>query len=86
LYPTTCILYSHRSPGVGGILDKVKTREGKQEILHALREGLNDDATLEDAIDYLWYLHKVEEGLQEVETEKMIPHAEVMNQMDQWIK
>jgi len=52
----------------------MKTREGKREILRALDDALTDDATLEDAIDYLYYLHRIDEGLEEADAGKLIPH------------
>jgi predicted transcriptional regulator len=64
----------------------MKTREGKQEILRALEDALPADATLEDAIDYLYYLHQIDEGLKEADAGEMIPHEDVMREIDQWLK
>jgi predicted transcriptional regulator len=62
------------------------TSEGKRSILKALDGALPDDASLDDAIDYLWYLRQIEEGLVEAETGHLIPHEEVVKQIEQWLK
>ncbi len=51
----------------------------KQRALEALR-GLPDDATLEDAIERLCFLAKVEEGLRQSEAGDVVPHDEVKKQ------
>jgi hypothetical protein len=66
----------------------VKTTTNKESILQALEQELSDDATLEDAIDYLYYVHTIEQAIEEADAhpEKMIPHEEVMRRIDQWLK
>lgn len=49
---------------------------GKQLALEALRH-LPDDATLEDAIDRLCFLAKVEEGFRQSEAGELVPHEEI---------
>lgn len=51
----------------------------KQLALEALR-NLPDDATLEDAIERLCFLAKVEEGLRQSEAGELIPHEEIKKQ------
>ena len=51
----------------------------KQRALEALRD-LPDDATLEDAIERLCFLAKVEEGLRQSEAGDVVPHDEVEKQ------
>jgi len=51
----------------------------KQLALEALR-NLPDDATLEDAIDRLCFLAKVEEGLRQSEAGELIPQEEIKKQ------
>jgi predicted transcriptional regulator len=51
----------------------------KQLALEALR-SLPDDATLEDAIEQLCFLAKVEEGLRQSEAGELIPHEEIKRQ------
>jgi predicted transcriptional regulator len=47
----------------------------KERVLDAVRE-LPDDATVEDAMERLYFLAKVEKGLQEAETGKTVSHEE----------
>jgi predicted transcriptional regulator len=51
----------------------------KQLALDAL-EKLPDDATLEDAIERLCFLAKVEEGIRQSETGELTPHEEIKKQ------
>ena len=52
----------------------------KQKILQAV-EMLPDTATLEDAIERLCFLAKVEEGLRQSDAGEVIPHAEAVRQI-----
>lgn len=52
----------------------------KQKILQAV-EGLPDTATLEDAIERLCFLVKVEEGLRQSDAGETVPHAEAVRQL-----
>jgi len=47
----------------------------KERVLKAVRE-LPDDATVEDAMERLYFLAKVEKGLQEAEAGKTVSHEE----------
>jgi len=49
----------------------------KQKILQVV-ERLPDTATLEDAIERLCFLAKVEEGLRQSDAGKTVPHAEAV--------
>lgn len=49
----------------------------KQKILQVV-ERLPDTATLEDAIERLCFLAKVEEGLRQSDTGEPAPHAEAV--------
>jgi len=64
----------------------MRTIAGKGSILQTLDEKLQDDATLEDAISYLYYLHQIEEGLADVDAGRLIPHDEVMREIEEWLK
>jgi len=48
----------------------------KSKIVRAVEE-LPEDATIEDAIERLVFLHKIEVGLKQVEEGKTVPLAEV---------
>ena len=49
---------------------------GKERILEALR-GLPSDATVDDAIERLVFLARVEEGLAQLDAGEGVPHEEV---------
>lgn len=55
------------------------THSEKQLAIQALG-SLPDDATLEDAIERLCFLAKVEEGLRESEAGELISHEEIKKQ------
>ena len=48
----------------------------KSEIIRAI-EDLPDDATIEDAMERLYFLAKVERGLEQSESGETISHAEI---------
>ncbi|WHZ17676.1 MAG: Prevent host death protein, Phd antitoxin [Nitrospira sp.] len=52
----------------------------KQKILEAV-ERLPDDATLEDAIERLCFLSKVEEGVRQSDAGETVPHQEAVRQL-----
>jgi predicted transcriptional regulator len=56
------------------------TETVKQKILQAV-EMLPDTATLEDAIERLCFLEKVEEGLRQSDAGETVPHAEAVRQI-----
>ena len=47
----------------------------KERLLDAVRE-LPDDATVEDAMERLYFLAKVEKGLQQAEAGEIVSHEE----------
>ena len=55
------------------------TETEKQRAIEALRT-LPDDATIEDAIEQLCFIAKVEEGLRQSEAGRVVPHEEVKKQ------
>ena len=52
----------------------------RDRILDALRD-LPDDATVDDAIERLLFLARVDAGLAELDAGKGIPHAEVKRRL-----
>jgi len=60
--------------------------DGKRGILAALEHALNDDATVEDAIDYLLYLQGIEEGLEDEQAGRMVPHEEIVEMIKSWAR
>jgi len=58
----------------------VREQTPKERALEALAT-LPDNATLEDAIERLCFVAKVEEGLRESEAGDLTPHEEVKKQL-----
>ena len=54
----------------------METPQVKSEIVRAVQD-LPDDATVEDAIERLYFLAKVERGLQQSEAGETISHEEI---------
>ena len=52
----------------------------KQRILHAL-DDLPDDATVEQAIERLYFLAKVEKGVSQLDGDEGIDHDEVKRRL-----
>jgi predicted transcriptional regulator len=52
------------------------TPQIKSEIIRAI-EDLPDDATVEDAMERLYFLAKIERGLEQSESGETISHAEI---------
>jgi len=57
----------------------------KKMIMEAV-EDLPDDATIEDAMERLLFLAKVERGLSQADAGKTISHMEVKERMAEWLK
>ena len=51
-------------------------QSAKEKILEAV-EQLPPDATVEDAIERLYFLYKVERGLEQAEAGQTVPHDKV---------
>ncbi len=58
------------------------TETVKQKILQVV-ERLPDTVTLEDAIERLCFLAKVEEGIRQSDAGETVPHAEAARQIRQ---
>ena len=57
----------------------------KDEIQRALAD-LPDDATLEDAIERLYLLYKVQRGLQQLDAGQAITQEEARTRMARWLQ
>jgi predicted transcriptional regulator len=57
----------------------------KEKLARAI-EGLPDNATIEDAMERLLFLAKIERGIQQADAGKTIPHAQVKKRMAKWLK
>ncbi|MEO7509630.1 MAG: hypothetical protein ABIZ95_20460 [Pyrinomonadaceae bacterium] len=57
-----------------------------QEKVAQAVQGLPDDASLEEAMERLVFLAKVERGLQQADAGQTISHDEVKLRMQKWLK
>lgn len=57
----------------------------KDKVLRAVRD-LPADATYEDAMERLYVLYKVEQGLRQLEEGQGIPHEEAKRRIKTWHK
>jgi predicted transcriptional regulator len=57
----------------------------KQQMLKAIEE-LPDDARVEDALDRLYLLYKVEKGLRQADSGELISQEDVCQRMAKWLK
>jgi predicted transcriptional regulator len=53
--------------------------------MKAVRD-LPDDASIEDAMQRLFFLAKIDRGLQQADAGQTIPHAQVKEKMAKWLK
>ena len=54
----------------------METPQTKSEIIRAI-EDLPDDATVEDAMERLYFLAKIERGLEQSESGETVSHTEI---------
>ncbi|MEZ4525122.1 MAG: hypothetical protein R2941_04300 [Desulfobacterales bacterium] len=57
-----------------------------REYLYKIADQLALNASVEDVIDRLVLLSKVETGLQQADAGKIIPHLEVEQRVEKWLK
>lgn len=55
----------------------------KEKALEAV-EGLPADATLEDAMERLYFLYKVERGLAEADAGESVTHEQAKAERERW--
>ena len=58
--------------------------KGKEEVLRVIQQ-LPDDATIEDAIDQLCLLYKVEHGIEQADAGQKITQEEARRRMAHWL-
>ena len=63
---------------------KAVTMTTKEQMLHAIRE-LPDDATVEDAMERLYLLYKVERGIAQAEAGQKVSQEEAHTRMARWL-
>jgi len=57
----------------------------KQQILRAIEE-LPEDANVEDALDRLYLLYKIERGLSQADRSELVSPEEVRQRMAKWLR
>ena len=57
-----------------------------KELVFQVAQDLPDDASIEDAMERLLFLAKIEKGLQQADAGETIPHAHVKDKMAKWLK
>jgi len=57
----------------------------KQKVMQAM-EALPDDASIEDAMERLLFLVKIERGIQQADAGQTISHDQVKERMAKWLK
>jgi predicted transcriptional regulator len=57
----------------------------KQKVLQAVND-LPDDASIEDAIQRLVLLAKIDRGIQQADAGQTVPHSQVREKMAKWLK
>jgi predicted transcriptional regulator len=57
----------------------------KERMLKAI-EGLPEDATVEDAMERLYLLYKIEQGLADIEAGRTITQEEARQRLARWLK
>ena len=57
----------------------------KEKMLRAV-EALPEGASIEDAMERLLFLAKVERGLEQADSGRTLSHGEVKERMSKWLK
>ncbi len=57
----------------------------KEKVIRAV-QALPDDASIEDAMERLLLLAKIERGIQQADAGALIPHEKVKERMAKWLK
>ena len=73
------------SDPIGGSPSRRLAVETKQQILNVMQE-LPDDASVEDALDRLYMLYKIEKGLRQADGGELIGQEEARQRMAKWLK
>ncbi|MBN1359620.1 MAG: hypothetical protein JW993_03460 [Sedimentisphaerales bacterium] len=57
----------------------------KEKAVQAI-QGLPDDASIENAMERLLLLAKIDRGLEQADAGQTIPHSQVKERMAKWLK
>ncbi len=59
--------------------------QAKQQMLKAIEE-LPDDANIEDALERLYLLYKIDRGIKQADAGELISQEEARQRMAKWLK
>ena len=57
----------------------------KEKVVRAVQD-LPEDASVEDAMERLLFLAKIEKGLQQADSGQTVSHLQVKEKMSKWLK
>ena len=57
----------------------------KEKVVRAV-QALPEDASVEDAMERLLFLAKIEKGLQQADSGQTVSHLQVKEKMSKWLK
>lgn len=57
----------------------------KEKVINAI-EQLPNNATFEDVMEHIYFLQKIETGLQQVAAGEAVSHEDAVQQMKTWFK
>ena len=63
----------------------MSTQSVKDQILKAIQD-LPDDATVESAMERLYLLYKIDQGIEQADRGQVVSKEEVKRRMEQWLK
>lgn len=55
----------------------------KQKVIQSI-EKLPQDVSIDDIIEHIYFIHKIEIGLKQSEGEGLVDHKDLLKQMDEW--
>jgi hypothetical protein len=57
-----------------------------KQLVHQALDSLPDDATIEDVIERLYFLHRLQKSIAQADAGEKIPHEDVMRHMDECLR
>lgn len=63
----------------------MSTQSVKDQILKAIQD-LPDDATVESAMERLYLLYNIEQGIEQADQGQVVSQEEAKRRMEQWLK
>ncbi len=57
----------------------------KEKVIQVV-QALPEDASIEDAMERLFLLAKIERGIEQAEAGELIPHEKVKERMAKWLR